>query len=262
MRPSPTPLAGPARSARLLTVAALLPFTTAALALGASPAQAQLVSGSGCTDDDGVTVVVDFTDVGGDIAVGCATGDPASGREALESAGFTPEDSQPGMICTIDNQPDPCPEEFEGSFWSYWYAEDGAWTSYQVGADEADPAPGDVEGWRYFDGSAGPQVDPADAVAAAPVDEGTEEATDTAASAEGEDSTKTDDATVADETDGSDPSGLIAAGVVALVLIAGIVLVVRRRRESADTDAAAVRGQRPDSGSGGHPADGEDDSRP
>ncbi len=233
MRPSPTLLAGPARSARLLAAAALLPLTTAALALGAPAAQAQVVSGSGCTGTDGVTVVVDFTDLGGDIEVGCAEGDPASGREALESAGFTPEDSQPGMICTIDDQPDPCPEEFTGSYWSYWYAEDDAWASYQVGADDADPAPGGVEGWRYFDGSAGPQVAPAEAAAAAPAEpaeETTGDADETATADQDADKTS---AAVPEESDGSDPSGFIAAGVVALVLVAGIVLVVRRRRESA-----------------------------
>ena len=239
MRPSPTLLAGPARSVRLLAAAALLPLTTAALALSASPAQAQVVSGNGCTDTDGVTVVVDFTDLGGDIEVGCAEGDPASGREALESAGFAPEDSQPGMICTIDNQPDPCPEEFDGSYWSYWFAEDEAWASYQVGADDADPAPGDVEGWRYFDGSAGPQLEPAEAAAAAPAEgsaDATDEADDSGSADQDSDGGKTDDAAVTEEADGSDPSGVIAAGVVALVLIAGIVLVVRRRRESAPSE--------------------------
>src|SRR5699024_2125508 len=147
--------------------------------------------------------------------------------------GFTPEDSQPGMICTIDGQPDPCPEEFDGSYWSYWFAEDDAWTSYQVGADDADPAPGDVEGWRYFDGSAGPQVEPAEAAAAAPAEsaeETTGEAGGTATADQDADKTS---AAVPEESDGSDPSGYIAAGVVAVVLIAGIVLVVRRRRASA-----------------------------
>ena len=210
---------------RTVAVMALLPLTTAMLTLATPPAQAEVVSGSGCTDEDGVTVVVDFTDVGGELQVGCAEGDPASGREALEEAGFTPEDSQPGMICAVDGLPDPCPEEFDGSFWSYWYVEEDAWVSYQVGADEADPTPGSVEGWRYFDGSAGPQVDPAEALAAAPAD-------DTAAGEQ--DSTEDtsadkDDAAQMEEDEGFDPSGLIAAGVLAVVLIAGIVLVLRRR---------------------------------
>src|SRR5699024_8808305 len=116
-----------------------------------------------------------------------------------------------------------------------------AWTSYQVGADDADPAPGDVEGWRYFDGSAGPQVEPTEAAAAAPVEEDTEEADDSGSADPDSDGTKTDDATVTDETDDSDPSGYIAAGVVAVVLIAGIVLVVRRRRASAHSEDTSER---------------------
>ncbi|HIZ38282.1 MAG TPA: hypothetical protein H9815_21095 [Candidatus Ruania gallistercoris] len=211
---------------RPLAAMALLSLTTAMLALATPPAQAEVVSGAGCADKDGVTVVVDFTDVGGEIEVGCAEGDPASGREALEAAGFTPADSTPGMICTINALPDPCPEEFDGSYWSYWYAEDDAWTSYQVGADEADPAPGEVDGWRYFDGSAGPQVAPAEAMAAAPAGDGAQNAEESSENAAAD---KDDAGDVDEEAEGFDPSGLIAAGVVAVVLIAGIVLVLRRR---------------------------------
>lgn len=207
-----------------LCLTGVLALITATGALAAPAAQAETVSGSGCTGEDGVTVVVDFTDVGGDIEIGCADGDPASGREALEAAGFTPEDSQPGMICTINALPDPCPEEFDGSFWSYWYAEDGAWATYQVGADEADPAAGAVEGWRYFDGSAGPQVEPAEAIAAAGATDAPGEDAEDGASADHDGSANVDE-----EADDSDPSGLIAAGVLAVVLIAGIVLVLRRR---------------------------------
>lgn len=226
----PTTLHRPNAPVRIggLGLVGLFSLTTAVLALGGPPAQAEVASGSGCAETDGVTVVVDFTDVGGQIQVGCAEGDPASGREALEAAGFTPEDSQPGMICAVDGLPDPCPEEFEGSFWSYWYAEDGAWASYQVGADEADPGPGDVQGWRYFDGSAGPQVEPAAAIAAAPAEDS--EDTEAGEDASDDSSQDKDDAGhVDEESEDFDPSGLIAAGVLALVLIAGIVLVLRRR---------------------------------
>jgi len=199
-----------------VAVAALLLLTTALLTWGGAPARAQdTPHGRGCGPAEGVTVVLDFTDLGGRIEVGCAEGDPTSGREALESAGFTPTDSSPGMICAINSQPDPCPEEFTGSFWSYWHGEDGQWTTYEVGADEADPAPGDVEGWRYSDGSAGPGLAPTAAVSA-----GASEAA--AASAD-------EAAEAADQAD-FDPAGLVAAGAVALVLILGIVLVLRRRR--------------------------------
>src|SRR5699024_5349055 len=134
----------------------------AMLAVPVGAVAAPAPAGEACVGDEGVTVVVDFTDLGGEIEVACAEGAPDSGREALEAAGFTPEDSEPGMICTIDDQPDPCPEEFDGNFWSYWHAEAGGdWESYMVGADESEPAPGEIEGWRYSTGEEGPQITPA-----------------------------------------------------------------------------------------------------
>src|SRR5690349_10703611 len=124
-------------------------------------ASAAIVAGPASADTapecaDGVLVVVDFTDLGGEVETGCAEGDPASGRAALEAAGFTPADSSPGLICTIDGQPDPCPTEFDGSYWAYWQVVDGEWEASMIGADEADPTPGGIEGWRYNDGSVPP----------------------------------------------------------------------------------------------------------
>ena len=137
------------------------------LVIGLPPALASASDGA-CNDDGGVTVVVDFTDLGGSIVSGCASGDPATGRSALEDAGFVATDSQPGMICAIDAQPDPCPATFEGSYWSYWHSSaTGDWVSYQVGADSSDPMPGEIEGWRYNDGSTGPGIAPADVSGAA-----------------------------------------------------------------------------------------------
>lgn len=179
-------------------------------------ATAAEVTGQACTDDDGVTVVVDLSDLGGDLRVGCATGDPASGREALETAGFTTTDSVPGMICAIDNLPDPCPEEFDGRYWAYFSAEaDGTWTARTEGADTADPAPGTFEGWRYNDGSAGPGVEPAELVAT-----GTAEVV------------MRDDAPAAEDqaAQESGPStGTVVALGAAVVAVAAAVVLLRRR---------------------------------
>lgn len=157
---------------------------------------------------DGVTVVVDFTDLGGEVEVGCADGDPATGRDALESAGFTPTDSIPGMICAIDANPDPCPEEFDGSFWAYWTTENGEWVSHTAGADGTDPAPGDIEGWRYNDGATGPGLTPDEAVAGAGTDAGDtagELATGAEKPATGADEPATDEAAEAPVADAADP---------------------------------------------------------
>uniref|UniRef100_UPI0035683872 hypothetical protein n=1 Tax=Actinotalea sp. TaxID=1872145 RepID=UPI0035683872 len=56
------------------------------LALSGVAAPAAAAEGA-CTDADGVTVVVDFTDLGGEVEIGCATA-PATGTEALQEAGF------------------------------------------------------------------------------------------------------------------------------------------------------------------------------
>lgn len=193
------------------------------------------VTGEACAGDEGVTVVVDFTDTGGEIVVGCATGPQESGRTALEGAGFAPEDTFPGMIGVIDGVPNPVPEEFDGNFWSYWFVNDGEWESSMVGADEAKPAPGDIEGWRYFDGSEAPQIDPAADL---------QTADDAAVDA---DNAPTDDATDAGAgdtptEDASAPAGnagvLGGAGVwigvvVAIAVVGGLIaLVVRRNRQT------------------------------
>ena len=138
--------------------------TTAALIAAApllvlTPTTASAASDEPCAPDEGVTVVVDFTDIGGDLETRCAPGDPVSGRQALEAAGFAPDDN--AFFCTIDAHPDPCDYASTGAFWSYWYATpEQTWDFHTAGADDADPAPGDVEGWRYNDGSAGPTGGP------------------------------------------------------------------------------------------------------
>ncbi|MFH5821481.1 hypothetical protein [Georgenia sp. AZ-5] len=172
-----------------------------------------------CAPGEGVTVVVDSSDLGGELRVGCAPGDPATGRDALEAAGFTPTDSAPGLICAIDALPDPCPAEFDGNYWAYWSAgTSGEWTMRSEGADTADPAPGEVEGWRYNDGGTPPSVAPAELGQAAP-----------ATGAPGPDVAggQADDA--ADDAAAGTPVALVVgvAAIAALVL-AGVLLARRR----------------------------------
>jgi hypothetical protein len=223
-------------SSVLLLAAALV------VALPAAPATA---SEGACPDGNGVTVVVDATDIGGAIVTRCAMGDPTTGRSALELAGFVVTDSQPGMICAIDAQPDPCPTTFEGSYWSYWHGSPGGdWISYQVGADSSDPVPGEVEGWRYNDGSVGPGIAPADVTAPlasqssvpspaatpTPSAAGTSTATATAKPA-GDDSSSTASAT------GDRLVLLTAIGVAALIAVLVVVFLLRSRNRRASEEA-------------------------
>ncbi len=191
--------------------------------IGFPPAAASASEGA-CIDGEGVTVVVDFTDLGGSIEAGCATGDPTTGRIALENAGFAATDSTPGMICAVGGQPDPCPATFEGSYWAYWTSTAGGeWSSYQVGADGSDPVPGDIEGWRYNDGSAAPGIAPADVASI-------EAVADSTGSAAADDSSAA--------SAGNDDIVLFAA-VGLTVLLAGLVglfLVRARRRQALPED--------------------------
>ncbi|MCC5950355.1 MAG: hypothetical protein JJT89_18025, partial [Nitriliruptoraceae bacterium] len=151
-----THVPGPRRLARVTTLLTLAWLTAIAAVLApVGPANA--------SECDGVWVVVDPGDLGGEISVRCAPGDPANGIAALEAArhavGFVP--NQPGFICTIDRKPDPCNGAPANAYWSYWHAPvGGSWTYSSSGAGFRDPAPGTVEGWRFGSGQAPPAPPP------------------------------------------------------------------------------------------------------
>ncbi len=207
----------------------------------AAPASADTVAE--CTD--GVTVVVDFTDIGGEVESACVEEDPETGRDALELAGFTSTDDDSGLICAIDGLPDdPC-GAFEGSYWAYWQVVDGDWAASTVGADEYDPTPGGIEGWRYNDGSAPPPLPGSEAVTS--TDAATSEPSDETTTGDGattRDDTSTDGADESEQTSasaeattdagadadgGSGPGPVlgVALGVVVIGVVVG--LVIRRR---------------------------------
>lgn len=211
-----SPLVAPALLLGAIVLATVVPGI-----LLASPATA---SPEACADGSGVTVIVDFTDIGGEVVAGCAPSDPATGREALEAAGFSPTNSPSGFICAIDAAPDPCPESFEGSFWAYWHSTaDGAWTSYTVGADSSDPVPGQLEGWRYNDGTVPPGIAPADAANALPATTATGSTATDAAEADSEPALAPSDGTVL----------VIVLGLAAVVIVIIVVLLVIRSRRGA-----------------------------
>ncbi|MPV35892.1 hypothetical protein [Georgenia subflava] len=238
-----------------LTAVLVLPLG-GALPAAATPA----VPDGACVGSSGVTVVVDSTDLGGDVEVGCAEGDPATGRQALEAAGFEPTDSIPGMICAIDALPDPCPEEFQGSYWAYFGAEPGEeWAAQTAGADAVDPDPGSFEGWRYNDGTAGPGITTAQLAGAAtataapeqPADDEVAsdspapgdqtggappaaESTDTTDTADTDDADGADDAADSDgaatEGDGQSVDAATIASIAVVVVVLGVIAAVTLRR--------------------------------
>lgn len=191
---------------------------------------------------DGVIVVVDSTDLGGDIQVECSEGATGTGRDALVNAGFTTTDSSPGFLCAINSLPNPCPETFEGSFWSYWHSTaDGEWTSYQVGADSSAPARGELEGWRYNDGTIPPGIAPAEAVATAtPQPEATNLPDDAIPGAD-EQATNADDPLLVQRTDENMFLIATVVGFVALIIALIIMTLLRQRRRSEETGTPKAR---------------------
>ena len=203
---------------------------------------------------DGVTVVVDFTDIGGEIEVGCAEGAQDSGRAALLAAGFTATDSLPGFLCAIDSMPDPCPEVFDGSFWSYWHTTAaGEWESYQVGADSSTPSTGEIDGWRYNDGTTPPGMAPAEVAGALPTPAPEPTATETP-SAAGPGSDKAVNSGALSDQQAAQNTVLTVVTVSFLALVAALILIfiVRRRRNGHGSGGAGA-------GSGGSGGSGSSD---
>ncbi|MEX1178130.1 MAG: hypothetical protein WEB09_06685 [Nitriliruptor sp.] len=136
----------PIRQLRLVAVLLLLVITGVA---GAVPDHAEAAA---C---DGVSVRVERTS--STVAERCASGRPADGLAALESAGFTYTfvPGQPGFVCTIDGYPNPCNGAPADAYWSYWSAAagDSSWTYNTRGAGNRTPPPGSAEAWVFGSGS-------------------------------------------------------------------------------------------------------------
>jgi hypothetical protein len=145
------------------TTAAALALAAGALVVAPAPAQA-----AACSGTTGVTVVVDFTRVGGDVVTACAPGDPATGLAALQGAGFAPTGTRRSglaFICRINGLPtaaqDACVNTPPAdAYWSYWHAaRQGTWTYSTQGATVHNPAQNTVEGWSFGSGQA-PGISP------------------------------------------------------------------------------------------------------
>ncbi|WP_296137164.1 hypothetical protein [uncultured Tessaracoccus sp.] len=99
-----------------------------------------------CLDARQVWLYVE--DLDGTVVANQCVGTPQTGEDALKQAGVTIEHDDGGLICALDGRPDPCPAEFDGSFWNYWHTTPGkAWTFSDKGAADSHPEPGSIEGW-------------------------------------------------------------------------------------------------------------------
>lgn len=169
-----------------------------------------------CADDDGTTVVVDLTKLGGEVIVRCAPGSAErTGFEALEAAGFEVEGTArfgESAACRIEGRPaadealaidgksgyrEPCVDmPPAAAYWSYWHGENGGdWNYSQQGMQSHGAIEGGFEGWSFALNStsakpSAPSVDPVRPTA---------QSDDSGDSGNGP--------TDADETDDSDSSG-------------------------------------------------------
>jgi hypothetical protein len=167
---------------RTLSVAA----AAALIALGpaAAPAFAEDAGKPGsCTDDSGVTVVVDFSALGGDVVVRCAGGPGGqgfTGLDALTEAGFSVAGTQRwGMefVCRLQGRPTaredlviPGDDSYhedcgdtppETAYWGYWYASNGgSWKYSSISAASHTTIKGGFEGWSFHLGSGSPKPPP------------------------------------------------------------------------------------------------------
>jgi hypothetical protein len=125
--------------------------------VAAAPAQSTSWHDGPCTDNVGITIVVDFQELEGGVNVRCATGPVTSGLDALDKAGISWESASrfPGLVCRIAGKPDTGTESCVNTpplnaYWAYWLApRGGQWCYSGVGAGNRVPPPGSIEGWSF-----------------------------------------------------------------------------------------------------------------
>ena len=133
---------------RVVVVACgLVALCTPSVATRAADANAE------CTNNNDVTIVIDFNELGGGVNVRCAPQPVNSGFDAFHRTNIAVDDYR-GFVCRIAGVPEegPC-DRFPPSnyYWVYWLApRGGAWCYAQVGAGNRTPPAGSIEGWSFF----------------------------------------------------------------------------------------------------------------
>lgn len=192
-----------ALAAALVLGAVAAPFAQAgesrpagAGALAAAPRTALLPSSRGhsgtCTTSRGVSVVVDFRELGGSTVRRCALPDPGqsafagSGTDALRAAGLDVVGTDSyglGIVCRLAGKPSASTtlqvagRDYRescrttpptGAHWGYWHTSSakGSWQLSRYGAASRQAVAGGWEGWSF---SLGRTSDPAPRLAPAPV---------------------------------------------------------------------------------------------
>lgn len=150
---------------RMITVLALL-VAAPGFALGSAPA----AGAATCASSGGVSVVVDYREIGGSTVTACASdgaGKSAAAIFAEVGVAISYATRQPGFVCKVNGAPasEPCVNTSPANaYWGLWWADGSkaSWTyaSYGVGSLTV-PAGGSV-GWSWQqDRTAGTSVPPA-----------------------------------------------------------------------------------------------------
>ena len=142
---------------RRFVAAVLVLVATGAVGPASPVARAQSWYDGPCLDHTGVTVVVDFQELGGGVNVRCAPGPVRSGLGALDAAGVSWEGTLrfADFVCRIAGQPgaasEPCGNTPPATaYWGYWLAPRGGnWCYSILGPANRTPPAGTVEGWSF-----------------------------------------------------------------------------------------------------------------
>ncbi|MEV0645372.1 hypothetical protein AB0I28_08915 [Phytomonospora sp. NPDC050363] len=142
----------------LAAVALLAGLSTAVAASPASAVDGSKGTPGHCPDATGVTVVIDFQELGGTTIIRCAPGDQATGHAALKNAGIQITGTNrwgEAFVCRIEGKPgaadEPCIDTPPATaYWSYWHSPNGGnWTYSQWGVMNRKPPQGSFEGWSF-----------------------------------------------------------------------------------------------------------------
>ncbi|KAA1418648.1 hypothetical protein F0U44_09115 [Nocardioides humilatus] len=129
------------------------------LATPAAPAAAAPAAAiAACPGDNGVTVIVDYNEIGGPTRAGC---DPNGGGESaaavFPAAGFALEyePRQPGYVCRVTGLPTDRPCLANDSFWSLWWSdgESGRWVFSNQGVGGLEVPDGGYLAFSWHEGS-------------------------------------------------------------------------------------------------------------
>ena len=209
----------PTSLAARVAVATLV--ATAACAVPGAPASA-----AGCPSASGVTLVVDFNELGPPNEQRCvASGGGSTAAELLEGNGFplTYVQRQPGFVCRVSGLPrqDPCVNTPPAdAYWSLWWSDGSSrtWSYATTSAGSLEiPDGGYVAlAWDQVDGDLAPSTTPSRHAAGAAA------GPSSAAPDAGPSSTADDPAGL--------PSWVATAGIALLFAVAGGTALLRRRR--------------------------------